>query len=32
MKEIAQDFKRNIRFQKVALNALQKATKSMLIE
>ncbi len=32
MREIAQDFQNDIRFQKIAINVLQKATKSMLIE
>jgi hypothetical protein len=32
MKEIAQDFNANIRFQRIAADVLQKATKLMLIE
>jgi hypothetical protein len=32
MKEIAQNFNADIRFQRIAVDVLQKATKSMLIE
>jgi histone H3/H4 len=32
MREIAQSFKTNIHFQRVAVDALQKAAESMLIE
>jgi histone H3/H4 len=32
MKEIAQDFASNIRFQRVVVDALQEAAKTMLVE
>jgi histone H3/H4 len=32
MKEIAQDFASNIRFQRIVVDALQKAAETMLVE